>query len=249
MTICVELLIALMIEFSSLLLLYKRNSVQFKELFAIKLEDFLPREKLEEMNDKEIKILEAAIEIFAEKGFVSTSTNEIAKKANVAEGTIFRYFKTKKELLKSIIKPTLIKTLAPYEIDRFAKAVFHLKYETFEEFLRALINNRLELVKKNTAVMKIILQEIPFQDEMQVEIKKLFKERVYPKISEVLQFFKDKGQLDDLPNPTIIRLIVSSVFGLIFSSITFGDSEIWNEEQEIQRTIDFIKNGLNASRN
>lgn len=213
-------------------------------MLPIKLEDFLPLEKLQEMNEKEIKILEAAIEIFAEKGFVSTSTNEIAKKANVAEGTIFRYFKTKKDLLKSIIKPTLVKTIAPFEMDRLSKAVFHLEYETFEDFLKALIKNRMDFAKKNTAVIKIIIQEIPFQDDMQVELKRLFKEKMYPKVAVVLQSFIDKGQISEMSVPTILRLIISSVVGLVISTVVLGDSPIWDEELETQRTIEFIKKGL-----
>lgn len=213
-------------------------------MLPINLEDFLPSETIQEMNEKEIKILEAAIEIFAEKGFVSTSTNEIAKKANVAEGTIFRYFKTKKELLKSIIRPTIVKTVAPFEMDRFSKAVFHLEYESFEEFLKALIVNRMNFAKKNTAVIKIIIQEIPFQDEMREEIKKLFNEKMYPKVEAVLQFFIDKGQIKDLPINTILRQIISSVAGLVMSSIVLSNSDFWDEEQEIRHTIDFIKNGL-----
>ncbi|WP_430509656.1 TetR/AcrR family transcriptional regulator [Gottfriedia solisilvae] len=213
-------------------------------MLPIKLEDFLPHEKLQEMNEKEIKILEAAIDIFAEKGFVSTSTNEIAKKANVAEGTIFRYFKTKKDLLKSIIKPTLVKTIAPFEMDRFSKAVFHMEYDTFEDFLKVLIVNRMEFAKKNTAVIKIIIQEIPFQEEMQEELKKLFKEKMYPRVENVLQYFIAKGQIADLPIHTILRLIITSVMGLVVSTIALKDISIWDENLEIERTIQFIKQGL-----
>lgn len=213
-------------------------------MLPIKLEDFLPHEKLQEMNEKEIKILEAAIDIFAEKGFVSTSTNEIAKKANVAEGTIFRYFKTKKDLLKSIIKPTLVKTIAPFEMDRFSKAVFHMEYDTFEDFLKVLIVNRMEFAKKNTAVIKIIIQEIPFQEEMQEELKKLFKEKMYPRVETVLKYFITKGQIADLPIHTILRLIITSVMGLVVSTIALKDISIWDENLEIERTIQFIKQGL-----
>ena len=45
--------------------------------------------------EKEEKILKSAIKIFSEKGFSASTTSEIAKDAGVAEGTIFRYFKTK----------------------------------------------------------------------------------------------------------------------------------------------------------
>ena len=48
------------------------------------------------LNEKEQKILNAACLVFSQKGYSSATTSEIAKWAGVAEGTIFRYFKTKK---------------------------------------------------------------------------------------------------------------------------------------------------------
>ncbi len=50
------------------------------------------------------KILEAAIGLFAEKGFNGTTTKEIAEKAGVNEALIFRYFSTKRDLYGAIIE-------------------------------------------------------------------------------------------------------------------------------------------------
>lgn len=65
------------------------------------------------MTQKQFKIIEAAIEVFAEKGYAGSSTSEIAQKAGVAEGTIFRHYKTKKDLLLSIVSPMMSKLIAP----------------------------------------------------------------------------------------------------------------------------------------
>lgn len=43
-------------------------------------------------------ILKAALELFSQKGFYQATTKEIARKAGVAEGTIFNYFPTKEDL-------------------------------------------------------------------------------------------------------------------------------------------------------
>lgn len=59
-----------------------------EELLAISEED--------KLTPKQISILHAAIEVFSEKGYAAAATSEIAQKAGVAEGTIFRYYKTKK---------------------------------------------------------------------------------------------------------------------------------------------------------
>ncbi|MCA9566233.1 MAG: TetR/AcrR family transcriptional regulator [Myxococcales bacterium] len=55
-------------------------------------------------SDKRTRITEAAVEVFAEKGFHSARVSDIAKKAGVADGTIYLYFKNKEDLLLSIFE-------------------------------------------------------------------------------------------------------------------------------------------------
>ncbi len=54
------------------------------------------------MTEKQDKILSSALELFANEGFNATSTNQIAKKAGVSEGLIFKHFKNKKGLLDAL---------------------------------------------------------------------------------------------------------------------------------------------------
>ncbi|MEZ5105630.1 MAG: TetR/AcrR family transcriptional regulator [Draconibacterium sp.] len=56
------------------------------------------------MTDKKEKILQAALRLFANEGFYSTSTSKIAKQAGVSEGLIFRHFSNKDGLLKAILE-------------------------------------------------------------------------------------------------------------------------------------------------
>src|SRR5919108_2213721 len=61
-------------------------------------------EQLKDSSKTRIKILEAAIKLFAENGFNGTTTKEIAEEARVNEALIFRYFSTKRELYGAIIE-------------------------------------------------------------------------------------------------------------------------------------------------
>ena len=54
--------------------------------------------------DKRSLITEAAVEVFAEKGFRQARVSDIAKKAGVADGTIYLYFKNKEDLFAAIIQ-------------------------------------------------------------------------------------------------------------------------------------------------
>ncbi|MDP2401128.1 MAG: helix-turn-helix domain-containing protein, partial [Actinomycetota bacterium] len=48
------------------------------------------------------KLLDAAAEVFSERGYARATTKEIAKAAGVAEGTIYRHFADKKELFQAV---------------------------------------------------------------------------------------------------------------------------------------------------
>ena len=81
-----------------------------KELYSYLFNETLPED---EMSKRQWDILDAATKIFAEKGYEGSRTSDIAKEANVAEGTIFRYFKTKKDLLVGLLMPLMIKFFRP----------------------------------------------------------------------------------------------------------------------------------------
>ena len=55
------------------------------------------------MTEKQEKILQAALELFARDGFKTTSTSKVAKLAGVSEGLIFRHFGNKDGLLEAIL--------------------------------------------------------------------------------------------------------------------------------------------------
>lgn len=56
------------------------------------------------MNKKKKLILEAAIKCFAEKGYHATSIQEIVDRAGIAKGSLYFYFKSKEDLLLSLLK-------------------------------------------------------------------------------------------------------------------------------------------------
>jgi TetR/AcrR family fatty acid metabolism transcriptional regulator len=78
--------------------------------------------------NKHQKILQAAIKVFSEKGFYNSRVSEIAKEANVADGTIYLYFKNKDDILISLFE---------------------------EEFGKVVRNMRTELAREKDALQKI----------------------------------------------------------------------------------------------
>ena len=197
----------------------------------------------DKLTDKQKKILVSAIETFSEKGYAATSTSEIAKKAGVAEGTIFRHYKTKKELLLSIVTPLISKLIAPFVVNDFNK-VLDQKYENAEDFLRATIENRRSVLLKLLPVVKIMFQEIPFQPELRAQFFDQIVKRIFDRVSDVIRSYQEKGQIIEMPPASVARLAITSVLGFLFSRyILFPDLD-WDDELETERTIQFIMHGL-----
>src|SRR5215469_6511149 len=68
-------------------------------------------------------ILRAALELFAKQGFYKTTTKAISRKAGIAEGTLFNYFKTKEDLALYFLEQELDAVIKWYENDaRIQKA-------------------------------------------------------------------------------------------------------------------------------
>ncbi|MEF3310215.1 helix-turn-helix domain containing protein [Paenibacillus sp. GYB004] len=200
----------------------------------------------EKKTEKQLRILSAAIEVFAEKGYAASSTSEIAQKAAVAEGTIFRHYKTKKELLLSILAPMMTKLLAPFVLRDFTK-VLDADYASYEQFLRAVIVNRIEFVKKHLPVVKILLQEIPFHPELKEQFLDAVAGQVLGRLTPIIEKFQANGQIVTIPSKTALRLTGSAILGFLAMRYMLLPHLEWEDEQEIEHTIQFILYGLSTS--
>jgi TetR/AcrR family transcriptional regulator len=53
------------------------------------------------------ELLDAALDLFVEKGFAATRSEEVAARAGVSKGTLFLYFPTKEELFKAVVRENI----------------------------------------------------------------------------------------------------------------------------------------------
>ena len=99
------------------------------------------------------KIMRSAVDLMSTKGYNGTSTLHIAEHAGLSQATLFKYFKTKVDLLTAILHP-----IVPGLFGSFFDEL--LTFETTEEKVHYLVHNRMTYLKKNRALMKIILHEM-----------------------------------------------------------------------------------------
>jgi TetR/AcrR family transcriptional regulator, fatty acid metabolism regulator protein len=94
-------------------------------------------------NDKYQRILDAAVAVFAEKGFFSSRVADIADRADVADGTVYLYFKSKEEILMTAINTAFdaFMSLARTELKKLTDPAERLRRLAFLH-LDALGSNR-----------------------------------------------------------------------------------------------------------
>jgi len=53
------------------------------------------------------ELLDAALDVFVEKGFAAARTEEVARRAGVSKGTLYLYYPSKEELFKAVVRQKL----------------------------------------------------------------------------------------------------------------------------------------------
>ena len=169
------------------------------------------------------KIMQAAVDLISTKSYNGTSTLQIAKHAGLSQATLFKYFKTKEDLLTAILHPVV-----PGLFGRFFEELLAL--ETTEEKVHYLVQNRMAYLKTNRALMKIILQEI-FSN------KKLRKEQIYiwntlqDKLSTLhKELIADSRVNPELTIPQMVRICVGPLLAYFAQLYIVGDKGDIREE-------------------
>ncbi len=102
-------------------------------------------------------ILEAALDVWTQRGFAGATTKRIAQAANVGEVTLFRRFGDKIELLKAALQ---------WEAERFARAAVSYSGD-LEVDLAAIVNAYRGLLDRRGRLIVDFLLEAPRRQELQ----------------------------------------------------------------------------------
>lgn len=196
----------------------------------------------QKQTDKQKIIAEVAIRLFAEKGYANTSTSEIAKEAGVAEGTIFRHYKTKENLLLALILP-FMKESIPTMAENVFQQLSPDNLMRFEDFLKALLINRIQFIQANKEIFQVFVKELLYSEQLRNEILPIFTENVLKRLRSVIDTYKERGELVDLPTSEIQKILFTFFGGYFLSRFILGNEPV-NEEAEINHLIQFALDGV-----
>jgi TetR/AcrR family transcriptional regulator len=95
-------------------------------------------------------IIEAALEVFSEKGYEGATIKKIAEQAGINQGLIYQHFKNKEDLYKAIIEKASSRFLSPKNIHE------RMKGNDDREILKFFARLYLEIMRSNEKLIKFI---------------------------------------------------------------------------------------------
>lgn len=149
-------------------------------------------------NDKYYRIIEAATKVFAKKGFFKAKVSEIAKEAQVADGTIYLYFENKDSVLISLFEEQM-KLVIDNMISRISRADDPVKK------LELFALTHLQLVEDNKSMAEIIQVELRQSSKFMKEYKNEKFAQYLDLIAEIVREGQEKGVFKEDVIPGIAK--------------------------------------------
>ncbi len=179
--------------------------------------------------NKRARILKAAVEVFARKGFYNARVSDIARKAGVADGTIYLYFKSKDEILISIFEEEMERFL------RLAHAEIEAGIDPADK-LRRFIHAHLRFVRKHPKLAQV------FQLELR-QSNKFIKEYTGSRLREYLDLIGNliaEGQQAGVIRPELHPgLVKRALFGAL-DEVATQWVLLKNGKYDLERSADQI---------
>lgn len=171
--------------------------------------------------DTRTKILQAALQLFAKRGYDGTTTKDLAKLAGVAEGTLFRYFATKKAILIEVATAGWIDILT----DLLTELSEMGSYKAVSQVMRRRMLN----MRQNKDLMRVCFIEAQYHPELKENIQT----EVITKMTDVAEAFFETAMEKGIYRKMDSK-IVAKVFLGIFAIAGFSEQTIINPDASPQ---------------
>ncbi len=173
----------------------------------MKIMDTARRQELTQI--RQTQILDAASEVFSQKGFANTQIDEIAEVAGLGKGTIYRYFRDKEKLFLSVVDRGLedLKDTILIEMD---------KTEDPLKKIETVIKTYLSFFESNNNLVGVLIHE---QSSFQKRIAQRYFEHYHGNADKMKQIFKEaieKGLIKNIDIDNTISVLSSLLNGVVY---------------------------------
>lgn len=175
-------------------------------------------------------IMEAAINLFGERGYESTSVSTLAKAAGIGKGTIYSYFASKNEIMLAFCEDelTFIHNEIREKLDPDAPLAEKMLLVLMSEF---------RFVTKNKGFGRTLLRELTFPKEITIEKSRMIEERFLNIFVKIFKEAQEKGQLR-----RDIALIITGghFYGLYLMVLSAWYSGRLHTEEDVHESLELM---------
>jgi len=188
------------------------------------------------------EILDAAMSVFAEKGYAAARMEDIAAKAGVTKGTIYLYYPSKEEVFKSLARQHVGDTLnqAAEEAKRFDGTV--------KDFFTVMIAKMADKMEASPAAVlpKIIISESGNFPELARFWRTEVIDKSLAMLSGVLARGMARGEIRDVAPDYVARLFISPMIMSVIWRSVIGPTDMvpFDHTKFLELHLDILLKGL-----
>jgi AcrR family transcriptional regulator len=186
--------------------------------------------KIKPEQDTRSKILSTARSLFAHRGYDGTTTKELAEKAGIAEGTLFRHFTNKKAILVEVATQGWVELLTDLLMELSEMA----NYEAISQ----VIYKRMLHLGKNHEIMRVCFMEVQFHADLREKIQ----QEVVTKMTDVAEAFFQTAIDRGIYRPLNAKVIAQVFLGM-FVIAGFSHDTIISPDSNHQEMLE-VAEGL-----
>ena len=188
------------------------------------------------------KIIKAAQKLFARNGYDGTTTRELAEKAGIAEGTLFRHFTNKKAILVEVATQGWVDLLTELltELSEMAsyEAISHVMYK------------RMLRLGDNYDMMRVCFMEVQFHQDLRERIQSEIKKKMTDVAEAFFQTAMERGVYRRM-NPRVIAQVFLGMFvvaGFSHETIVQPGAKPQEMKEMAEGLADIFLNGVLAKK-
>lgn len=198
-----------------------------------------------DLSIKQQAVLSASLSLFADKGFDRTSTSDIAAAAGVSEGTVYKHFKTKAQILDAVLTP-FIDQVIPKAATEFISHAQENSALDFPTFIRYFLRDRLTFADQNRREGKVFFREVLARQEMREDLSKEFATLLAGPLLQLIQHYQANGELVNWSPTIILRYIVGTLINYLMTNIVLNDLPL-DVDQITATASEFLIKGLSPN--
>ena len=194
------------------------------------------------------ELLDAALDLFVEKGFAATRVEEVAARAGVSKGTLFLYFPSKDELFKAVMRESIAGRLVEWNSD----------FEAFKgsscEMLGYCMNSWWDRVGATRAsgLTKLMMSEAANFPDIAAFYQHEVVQPGHSLIRRILQRGIDRGEFRPMDLDYAVYSVVAPMVFMILSQHSMGvcmpNNLTLDPQKYIAAQLDILLNGVRAAR-